>query len=70
MLELAPMTGDKSTHGGRRAGAGRPAKYEKSGATEIVTLTLPKRLVARLREKAAQRGISLSELVARRFGAK
>jgi len=48
-------------HGGKRAGAGRPRKYESG--TGRLSITIPAELLPLVREIAKSEGLSLSELV-------
>lgn len=53
----------KTTHGGKRPGAGRPANPE--GPAVTVAVSVPAPLVAQLNELAEQNGWSRSEAVTR-----
>ncbi len=51
----------KTTHGGKRDGAGRKRAYP--GGTEIICLTIPVGLKPKLRTKARKAGLSVSRYV-------
>jgi len=57
-----PKRQPKPMHGGKRAGAGRPRKYDSSTR---VTVVLPSPLLAKADEFAAKNGLSRSEAMAK-----
>ena len=55
------MAKQQLTHGGKRAGAGRPAIYKDRGKISVV---MEQRLIDRMTKRAEQLGVSLSQAVA------
>ena len=61
------MEKKKNSHGGARAGAGRPT-ISPGQKRVTVTFSMPPELKARLQAEAARRGMSGSELMAEILG--